>query len=73
MGVIPCPSGPRKKAKQSGQAVVEYLLIVMVVVGIFVAIGRPAILRIAENLKKDMKGGFFSDENKGGFYYFPVK
>lgn len=64
------------KSRQSGQAILEYMLILMVVVGIFVFVGRPAINKLRVKLRDGMKTGIFTnaEDNTGkGFYYFPVK
>lgn len=62
------------RSKQSGQVVVEYLLILAVVLGIFMLVARPGIGRLGKKIQEDLnKGLFAADATGAGFYYFPVK
>lgn len=62
------------KSNQNGQAVVEYLLIIAVVLGIFMLVAKPGIGRLGKKIQDDLnKGLFAADATGAGFYYFPVK
>lgn len=52
----------------------EYLLITLVVITIFIAVARPGFTKLADKMKNGFKSGFFSDDKSGsGFYYYPIK
>lgn len=60
--------------RQKGQAVLEYLLIVLVILGIFITIARPGFEKLTENIQATLKSGFFAEDDDGsGFYYYPLK
>lgn len=64
----------RSKRDQRGQALVEYILIIMVVLGLFMIVARPAIGKLGKKISDGLKGGIFADDPSGGrFYYYPVK
>lgn len=75
MWIIPMSKFLRRiKSNQAGQAVVEYLLILIVVLGIFMVVARPGIGRLGKKIQDSLNAGFFnSDPQGGGFYYFPIK
>lgn len=63
-----------KALGESGQAIVEYILVVVVVLSIFVFFARPKLGELGSKLSQNLQGGVFSDDPSGaGFYYFPVK
>lgn len=62
------------KSNHRGQAVFEYLLIVVMVLGLFMAVVRPGIGKLGKKIQDGMNGSFFNTDDSGaGFYYFPVK
>ncbi len=75
------PSRSRSKRRrpglfrdQRGQGMLEYLLVVLVVVGVVFAGARPVINRLKDKFEKSLKGGIFKDDPSGQqFYYFPLK
>jgi hypothetical protein len=63
-----------KFASQSGQAVLEYTLLIAVIAGVFLLVVRPGMDRIKQELGKTMQSGLFSNEpGKANFYYFPMR
>lgn len=61
-------------SNQKGQGFLEYVLVLMVVLGTIFVLARPVIARLQDNLQKGLKGGIFKEDPTGSnFYYFPVK
>jgi hypothetical protein len=59
---------------ERGQGILEYLLVVLVVVGVVFAGAKPVIARLKGKFEKSLKGGIFKDDPTGQqFYYFPLK
>lgn len=61
---------------QRGQAVLEYILIMAVIIGLFMIVVRPRMADIQQKLAEGLKAGALSsDPNSGtGYpYYFPMK
>lgn len=59
---------------QRGQGILEYLLVVLVVVGVVFAGAKPVIARLKGKFEKALKGGIFKEDPTGQqFYYFPLK
>jgi hypothetical protein len=59
---------------ESGQGILEYVLVLVVVVTIFLFIARPYMAKLGPRFQDVFKGGIFKDDSSGnGFYYFPVK
>jgi hypothetical protein len=62
------------RSNQSGQAILEYILVILVVLGIFMIAARPMIGKLGKKINDGIKGGIFAEDSTGGkFYYFPVK
>lgn len=58
---------------ERGQGILEYLLVVLVVVGVVFAGAKPVINRLKGQFEKSLKGGIFKDDPTGQqFYYFPL-
>lgn len=58
----------------SGQAMIEYLLILLVVTSMFMLIAKPFLTKMGEKFKKVGQQGFFTDDPSGSaFYYFKIK
>ncbi len=59
---------------QKGQTILEYLLILIVVVSLFMLIARPYIGTIGKKFQDLNKKGFFAEDTSGSnFYYYPLK
>lgn len=57
-----------------GQTIIEYLLVLAVVIGIFLVIARPLLKDLTSKYQKGFKAGIFEADDTGSrFYYFPVK
>lgn len=68
---VPCKA---LHSNESGQVIVEYILVAVVVLSIFVFFARPQLGKLGKNISENLQGGIFSDDPSGsGFYYFPVK
>jgi hypothetical protein len=69
-------SGPlaRFRRNERGQGFLEYILVLMVVLGTIFVLARPVISRLQGKIEKGLKGGIFkADPSGGNFYYFPLK
>jgi hypothetical protein len=59
---------------QRGQGMLEYLLVLMVVLGVIFVAARPVIARLQKKFEKGIQGGIFREDPTGEqFYYFPLK
>lgn len=59
---------------QRGQTMLEYLLIIAVVVGIFLVFARPFMKGLNKKFEDAGKTGFFAEDPSGSnFYYYPLK
>ncbi|MGZ3650416.1 MAG: TadE/TadG family type IV pilus assembly protein [Bdellovibrionota bacterium] len=59
---------------QRGQGILEYVLVLMIVLGVIFVMARPVIARLQSKFEKGIKGGIFKEDPTGGsFYYFPLK
>lgn len=59
---------------ERGQAILEYILVLIVVLSLFVIVAKPAIGKLGKKINEGLKGGIFSDDPSGaGFYYYPIK
>jgi hypothetical protein len=59
---------------QRGQGFLEYILVLLVVLGTIFVLARPVIARLQGKFEKGIKGGIFkADPSGGNFYYFPLK
>lgn len=58
--------------RESAQGMVEYILIVSIVVGIILTLGRPFFKTVREQISQSYKEGIFGNPQTS-FYYFPVK
>ena len=59
---------------QRGQGMLEYLLVVLVILGVVFAGAKPVIARLKGKFEKALKGGIFKEDPTGQqFYYFPLK
>lgn|GEM_PF-4836074 len=51
----------------------EYMLVLMVILGTVFVAARPVIGRLQKKFEKGLKGGIFKEDATGGqFYYFPI-
>jgi hypothetical protein len=58
---------------QSGQGLLEYMLILLMVVSIFVVFARPFMNQFSQKFQSITKKGFFTDDPTGAnFYYYPL-
>ena len=63
-----------RSGDERGQVVVEYILILVAVISIFVAILRPEVKNLQNKLTAQFSKGFFqTDETGEGFYHFRVR
>jgi competence protein ComGC len=52
----------------------EYMLILLVVMSMFMIVARPFLTKMGEKFKKVGKQGFFTDDPTGAqFYYYRIK
>lgn len=59
---------------ERGQGMLEYVLVLIVVLGMVFMAARPVIAKLQKSMEKGMKGGIFKEDASGSnFYYFPVK
>lgn len=59
---------------ERGQAVVEYLLVLAVVIGMVFVLAKPIFGSLQKKIGDSLKAGFFTDDPTGEkFYYFNVK
>jgi hypothetical protein len=67
-------TGESWDAKQRGQAVLEYILLLSVIFGIFLVVVRPRMGDIQKKLAEALKSGPVSgDPSKGYPYYFQMR
>jgi Tfp pilus assembly protein FimT len=58
---------------EKGQTIVEYLLILVVVLSIFMVFAKPFMKDLNKKFETASKKGFFAEDPSGGnFYYFPM-
>lgn len=58
---------------ERGQTVIEYLLILVVVLSIFMVFAKPFMKGLNKKFETASKKGFFAEDPSGGnFYYFPM-
>jgi len=63
-----------KLSRVGGQAIMEYLVILLVVTSLFMVIVRPQMAKLQKKMEDSMKKGLFNVDIQGsGFYYFPIK
>jgi hypothetical protein len=68
-GAIPFDIGGR----QAGQAMLEYILILLLVVTMFMLVARPFLGDFAKKIQEAGRKGIFTDDPSGSnFYYFPI-
>lgn len=59
---------------ERGQGFLEYLLVLLVVLGMIFVLARPVIASIQKKFEKGLKSGIFLEDPSGNnFYYFPLK
>ncbi len=59
---------------ERGQGMLEYVLVLIVVLGVVLVAARPVIAKLKGSVEKGLKGGIFKEDASGSnFYYFPVK
>jgi hypothetical protein len=59
---------------QKGQGFLEYLLILVVVLGVLFVAARPWVLKLENKFKTGFKAGIFTNDPTGSnFYYYPIK
>lgn len=59
---------------QRGQGMLEYILILVVVVSMFMLVGRPFLKDMGKKFQGLGKQGFLAEDNTGSnFYYFPIR
>lgn len=59
---------------QGGQGILEYVLVLAVVIGIFIVLAKPYMAKFNKQYQKLFKAGMFAEDSTGSkFYYFPVK
>jgi competence protein ComGC len=64
----------QERSGQRGQGIVEYLLVLAVVIGIFLTLARPFIKEFSKKWQATGKQSIFKEDNSGAnFYYFPLK
>jgi hypothetical protein len=67
--------GPgRALRNELGQGILEYVLVLAVVIGIFLVLAKPYMAKFNKQYEKLFKGGVFAEDSTGSkFYYFPVR
>ncbi len=59
---------------ESGQGILEYLLVTLVIVGMVIVFAKPFMSSLSKKLTTSMNTGFFNDDGSGSsFYSFSVK
>lgn len=59
---------------EKGQAVVEYTLVILLVMGVFIAILRPELTKFMKKFTNNFSTGMFAADNTGeSFYRFHVR
>jgi hypothetical protein len=67
-------SRARIGAGERGQGILEYVLVLAVVIGIFLLLAKPFMAKYKGQYEKLFKGGVFAEDSSGSkFYYFPVR
>jgi hypothetical protein len=62
------------RSNERGQAIVEYVLVLAVVLGMLFVLAKPVIGSLQKKIGDNLKNGFFAEDPSGdGFYYFPLK
>lgn len=59
---------------QSGQGILEYVLVLAVVLTIFLIFAKPFVKKFGPRFRDMGKEGFFADDTTGAqFYYYRIK
>jgi hypothetical protein len=67
------PNAPRLR-NQRGQGILEYILILVVVLGIVFVLAKPVIEKLKKSFEVGLQKGVFKEDPTGAnFYYFPLK
>lgn len=62
-----------RSSGERGQGFLEYILVLIVVLGGILVLARPVIAHLQKTFEKGLKGGIFKDDPTGSnFYYFPL-
>ncbi len=68
------PAKRRRRFGEGGQGVLEYLLVLAVVIGIFLLASRTFMPGFKKKFQSVFKTGMFAEDSTGSkFYYFPVR
>ena len=66
-------SNPLGRRREGGQAVLEYLLLLLLAVSMFMIVARPYLGKLADKFQSLSKKGFLAEDPTGSnFYYFPI-
>ena len=64
----------RPGRNERGQGILEYVLVLAVVIGIFLIFAKPFMAKYKGQYEKLFKGGVFAEDSSGSkFYYYPVR
>lgn len=63
----------RSSRREGGQVALEYLLVLIVSVSLFMIVAKPYLTDITKKFETLSKKGVFADDPSGSnFYYFPI-
>ena len=63
----------KAQKRERGQTLVEYVLVLVVIVGIIILLVRPFLGQFLGSMRGSFQDASIFKEDGSGFYYFPVR